>query len=165
MRPVETASNSSPAMVRRRLLVASTAIITAFCMAVLLTLFTGPARAQSSDPLDELLQKLRDKGVLAEDEYQALRKACARVYWQQIDLNALDPNLIDSDFFEGRTNLQGIFLAAAYCPTDAIITTVRFGQAHRLNANGPTPGSNPDIPNVQPLTSYKILQFDLTWKF
>jgi hypothetical protein len=89
----------------------------------------------------------------------------ARVYWQQIDLNALDPNLIDSDFFEGRTNLQGIFLAAAYCPTDAIITTVRFGQAHRLNANGPTPGSNPDIPNVQPLTSYKILQFDLTWKF
>ena len=89
----------------------------------------------------------------------------ARVYWQQIDLNALDPNLIDSDFFEGRTNLEGIYLAAAYCPTDAIITTVRFGAAHRLNANGPTPGSNPDIPNVQPLTSYRILQFDLTWKF
>ena len=40
----------------------------------------------------------------------------ARVYWQQIDLNSLDPNLIDSDFFEGPTNLQGIFLAAAHCP-------------------------------------------------
>jgi hypothetical protein len=89
----------------------------------------------------------------------------ARAYWQQIDLNALDSNLIDSDFFEGRTNLQGIFLAFAYSPTDAIITTVRFGEAHRLNANGPTPGSNPDIPNVQPLTSYRLLQFDLTWKF
>jgi hypothetical protein len=89
----------------------------------------------------------------------------ARAYWQQLDLNALDPNLIDSDFFEGRTNLQGLFLAFAYSPTDAIITTIRFGQAHRLNANGPTPGSNPDIPNVQPLTSYKLLQLDLTWKF
>jgi hypothetical protein len=89
----------------------------------------------------------------------------ARAYWQQIDLNALDANLIDSDFFEGRTNLQGIFLAVAYSPTDAIITTVRFGEAHRLNQSGPTPGANQDIPNVQPLTSYRLLQFDLTWKF
>jgi hypothetical protein len=89
----------------------------------------------------------------------------ARGYWQQIDLNSLDPNLIDSDFFEGRTNLQGFFLAFAYSPTDAIITTVRFGEAHRLNENAPTPGSNPDIPNVQPITQYKLLQLDLTWKF
>jgi Putative porin len=89
----------------------------------------------------------------------------ARAYWQQLDLNALDPNLIDSDFFEGRTNMQGLFLAFAYSPTDAIITTIRFGQAHRINQNAPTPGSNPDIPTVQPLTSYKLLQLDLTWKF
>jgi hypothetical protein len=89
----------------------------------------------------------------------------ARVYWQQTELNSLDPNLTDSDFFEGRTNLQGLFLAFAYAPTDSIIGTVRFGGAHRLNANGPTPGSNPDIPGVQPITQYKLLQFDLTWKF
>ena len=89
----------------------------------------------------------------------------ARAYWQQIDLNALDTNLTDSDFFEGRTNLQGLFLALAYSPTDAIITTVRFGEAHRLNANGPTPGSNPDAPLIQPLTNYRLLQLDLTWKF
>lgn len=89
----------------------------------------------------------------------------ARVYWQQVQLNSIDPNLTDSDFFEGRTNLEGIFLAFAYAPTDAIIGTIRFGGAHRLNANAPTPGSNPDIPGVQPLTQYKLLQFDLTWKF
>jgi len=89
----------------------------------------------------------------------------ARAYWQQIDLNSLDPNLIDSDFFEGRPNLQGLFLAFAYSPTDAIITTVRFGEAHRINELAPTPGSNQDLPNVQPITSYKLLQLDLTWKF
>ena len=89
----------------------------------------------------------------------------ARAYWQQIDLNALDPNLIDSDFFEGRTNIQGLFLAFAYSPADAIITTFRFGQAHRFNQGGPTPGSNADLPNVAPITSYKLMQFDLTWKF
>jgi len=89
----------------------------------------------------------------------------ARAYWQQLDLNALDPNLIDSDFFEGRTNMQGLFFAFAYSPTDAIITTIRVGQAHRINQNAPTPGSNPDMPTIQPLTSYKLLQLDLTWKF
>jgi len=89
----------------------------------------------------------------------------ARAYWQQTQLNSVDPNLIDSDFFEGRTNIEGLFLAVAYAPTDSIIGTIRFGGAHRLNANGPTPGSNPDIPGVQPLTQYKLLQFDLTWKF
>ena len=89
----------------------------------------------------------------------------ARAYWQQIDLNALDPNLIDSDFFEGRTNIQGLFLAFAYSPADAIITTFRFGQAHRFNQGGPTPGSNADLPNVAPISSYKLMQFDLTWKF
>ena len=89
----------------------------------------------------------------------------ARVYWQQVQLNSIDPNLTDSDFFEGRTNLEGIFVAFAYAPSDSIIGTFRFGGAHRLNANAPTPGSNPDIPQVQPLTQYKLLQFDLTWKF
>ena len=89
----------------------------------------------------------------------------ARAYWQQIDLNALDPNLIDSDFFEGRTNIQGLFFAVAYSPADAIITTFRFGEAHRFNQGGPTPGSNADLPNVAPITSYKLMQFDLTWKF
>jgi hypothetical protein len=89
----------------------------------------------------------------------------ARTYWQQIDLNALDPNLIDSDFFEGRTNIQGLFMAFAYSPADAIITTIRFGEAHRFNQGGPTPGSNADLPTVAPITSYKLLQFDLTWKF
>ena len=89
----------------------------------------------------------------------------ARAYWQQVDLNSLDPNLIDSDFFEGRTNLQGVFLAFAYAPTDAIIGTVRFGEAHRVTSTGPTPGSNPDLPLVQPINEYKLIQFDLTWKF
>jgi len=89
----------------------------------------------------------------------------ARAYWQSIALNSLDPNLTDSDFFEGRTNLQGLFFGFAWCPTDAIITTIRAGEAHRVNGSAPTPGSNPDIPAVQPISTFKIMQFDLTWKF
>jgi hypothetical protein len=88
-----------------------------------------------------------------------------RAYWQSIGLNALDPNIIDADFFGGRTNMQGVFLAAGYSPTDAIITALRLGDAHRVNGAGPTPGSNPDLSNVQPMDSFKLLQVDLGWRF
>ena len=81
------------------------------------------------------------------------------------ELNALDTNIIDSDFFEGRTNMQGVFLAAVYCPTDAILFAMRFGDAYRVKADGPTPGSNPDLSNVQPINRYKLLQLDFGWKF
>lgn len=88
-----------------------------------------------------------------------------RAYWQSIGLNALDPNIIDSDAFEGRTNMQGVFVAVGYSATDAIITALRLGDAHRVNAGGPTPGSNADLPSVQPIDGYKLLQLDLIWRF
>ena len=31
----------------------------------------------------------------------------ARVYWQHVEQYAADVNLLDSDFFEGRANLEG----------------------------------------------------------
>jgi hypothetical protein len=89
----------------------------------------------------------------------------ARAYWQATELNALDTNIIDSDFFEGRTNMQGVFAAAVYCATDAIILSMRFGDAYRVNDDGPTPGSNPDLADVQPIDRYKVLQLDFGWKF
>jgi hypothetical protein len=89
-----------------------------------------------------------------------------RTYWQRIEQYALDPNLIDSDFFEGRENLQGLYIAGAYSFTDAIIGTLRYGYAQRINNNiNGTGGSNPDLPNLNPILDYRLLQFDLTWKF
>ena len=89
----------------------------------------------------------------------------ARVYWQHIEQYALDVNLIDSDFFEGRGNLQGVFSAFSYSFTDAIIGTVRYGYADRINSNLGTGGNNLDIPGINPIKNYNILQLDLTWKF
>jgi hypothetical protein len=88
-----------------------------------------------------------------------------RTYYQRVQQYALDPNLIDSDFFEGRTNMQGWLLAGAYSPADAIITTVRYGSAKRLNSSLGTGGANQDIPAVNPVDNYKLLQFDLTFRF
>lgn len=89
----------------------------------------------------------------------------ARFYWQHIEQYALDVNLIDSDFFEGRGNLQGFYAAFAYSFTDAIIGTVRIGYADRINDSLDTGGNNLDIPGLNPIKYYKILQADLTWRF
>ena len=63
-------------------------------------------------------------------------------------------------------NLQGLYAAGAYSFTDAIIGTLRYGYAQRINRNIPgTGGSNPDLPNLNPIDDYRLIQFDLTWKF
>jgi len=89
----------------------------------------------------------------------------ARAYWQHIEQYALDPNLLDSDFFEGRGNLQGIYTALAYSFTDNFIGTVRFGYANRINDKIDTGGSNQDIPQMNPINRYHLLQVDLTMRF
>jgi Putative porin len=89
----------------------------------------------------------------------------ARTYYQRVEQFALDPNLVDSDFFEGRTNMKGYYFAFAYSPADALITTVRYGQGKRLNDALGTGGDNPDLPALNPVTDYKLMQFDLTLRF
>jgi hypothetical protein len=89
----------------------------------------------------------------------------ARVYWQHVEQYALDVNLLDSDFFEGRANLQGIYTAFAYSFTDHIIGTVRYGHADRINDNLGTGGNNLDIPGINPIKNYNLFQLDVTWRF
>jgi len=89
----------------------------------------------------------------------------ARMYWQHIEQYALDVNLIDSDFFEGRGNLEGIYSATSYGFTDAIIGTVRYGYASRIDSKLGTGGNNLDIPGINPVKNYNLLQMDLTWRF
>jgi hypothetical protein len=88
-----------------------------------------------------------------------------RGYWQHIEQYALDVNLIDSDFFEGRGNLEGVYVAFAYGITDSIIGTVRYGYAQRINSQLGTGGNNLDLPTINPINNYNLLQLDLTWRF
>jgi hypothetical protein len=88
----------------------------------------------------------------------------ARVYWQHVEQYALDVNLLDSDFFEGRGNLQGIYSAFAYSFTDSIIGTFRYGYASRIDGSLGTGGNNLDLPGLNPIKNYSVMQFDLTWK-
>ncbi|HTL57759.1 MAG TPA: putative porin [Candidatus Limnocylindrales bacterium] len=89
----------------------------------------------------------------------------ARTYWQHVEQYALDPNLIDSDYFEGRGNLEGIYVALAYSLTDNTIATFRYGYASRINEKLGNGGANQDVPQVNPIDHYNIFQVDLTFRF
>jgi len=88
-----------------------------------------------------------------------------RTYWQHVEQYALDPNLLDSDFFEGRGNLEGVYAAFAYGFTDNFIGTIRYGHATRINSKLGTGGGNQDIPQMNPIQKYGLLQVDLTMRF
>ena len=89
----------------------------------------------------------------------------ARFYYQHIEQYALDPNLLDSDFFEGAANMQGFYAALAYGFSDAIVGTVRYGYASRIDNRLGTGGSDQDIPQINPIDQYQLLQADLSLKF
>src|SRR5215471_15292502 len=77
-----------------------------------------------------------------------------RTYWQHIEQYALDPNLLDSDFMEGRANMEGIFAAAAFGITDNLTAVFKYGHGNRINKMLGTGGSNLDIPQMNPVNRY-----------
>jgi hypothetical protein len=46
-----------------------------------------------------------------------------------------------------------------------VIGTVRYGYASRINNKLGTGGSNLDIPQINPIEHYNLLQLDLTVRF
>jgi hypothetical protein len=88
-----------------------------------------------------------------------------RTYWQHIEQYALDPNLLDTDFFDGRANMEGIFAAFSYAPFDNVVGTLRYGFARRINNQLGTGGTGGDVPQMNPLNEYNTFQFDLTVRF
>lgn len=89
----------------------------------------------------------------------------ARVYWQHTEQYAVDVNLSDSDYFEGRANLEGIYSAFTYNFARNVMGAVRYGYANRIKKDLGTGGSNADLPWINPINNYQIMQFDLTYKF
>jgi hypothetical protein len=88
-----------------------------------------------------------------------------RTYYQHVEQYALDPNLIDTDFFEGVENMEGIYTALAYGFTANLIGTVRYGHANRINDKLATGGSGADIPQMNPINNFNLFQVDVSFRF
>lgn len=64
-----------------------------------------------------------------------------RGWYQHSDQYALDPNITDDDIFDGRLNMQGIYVKATYALADAVNVSLEYCNAHRIDASLGTAGA------------------------
>lgn len=88
-----------------------------------------------------------------------------KTFWQHTEQYALDPNIIDSDTFEGRANLEGVNVQVSYGFTPNFIGSARYAYASRINKVLGTGGANQDLPQMNPIDKMQLLQLDLTFQF
>jgi Putative porin len=86
-----------------------------------------------------------------------------QAFWQHTEQYALDPNLVDSDFFDSRVNMEGVVVQGGYAITDAVTFNLSYGYGRRSNKTLGTGGVG-DI-GINPLEKYQIFQADLNVKF
>ena len=85
------------------------------------------------------------------------------VFWQHTEQYALDPNLVDSDIFDSRVNMQGVVVQAGYALSDAVVFNLTYGNGSRSDTALGT-GGVADI-GINPLDRYQIFHADLNVKF
>ena len=88
----------------------------------------------------------------------------AKVYYQSVGAFALDPNLVDSDIFDSKTNMQGWVVSGNYALGAATTFTLTLGNGERKNSSIIAPGAG-DIGSNNALDKYWVLQADLVLKF
>ena len=86
-----------------------------------------------------------------------------RAWWQHSEQFSLDPNLVDSDIFDARVNIQGIAVKAGYMLADPISLNLTYSYGWRTNGNYGTGGIG-NIP-INPVDQYQLLQADMSVKF
>jgi hypothetical protein len=87
----------------------------------------------------------------------------AKVSYQQTGLFALDPNLVDSDIFDSRVNVEGLALNANYQLSDAVAFTVTYANGKTKDKSAISAGAG-DL-GIPTLKSYNLLQIDIVAKF
>ena len=86
-----------------------------------------------------------------------------KAYWQHVELNSLDPNLVNNDIFDQRLNIQGIVASGTYLFTDFLSATITYADAKAINSALPTLTGAGDLGGN--LRTYDLIQADLNWKF
>jgi len=86
------------------------------------------------------------------------------VWYQHAEQFALDPNLIDDDWFNGQLNIHGVGVTAAYNLTGAVNLTLNYGHGWWYNHNLGTGGVAQAIA-INPMDQYNFFTADLNVKF
>ena len=103
------------------------------------------------------------RSAWASDASEPRATGSSIVFWQHAEQFALDPNLVDSDIFDSRVNMEGVALQAGYALTDAVTFNLTYAYGEQIDNTLGTGGVG-DI-GVNPLRKYQLFQADLNFKF
>jgi polyhydroxyalkanoate synthesis regulator phasin len=87
----------------------------------------------------------------------------AKLYYQQTGLFSLDNNLVDSDIFDSRTNVEGVVFSGNYQLSDAVAFTLTYANGKTKDKSAISAGSG-DL-GIPTFKSYNLLQLDVVAKF
>jgi hypothetical protein len=85
------------------------------------------------------------------------------VFWQRQDQYALDPNLVDTEFWDSKLNLEGVGVTFAYMLSDAVWLHFLYGYAEHADKGLGTGGAGDIAAN--PLKNFQLFQADLNVRF
>lgn len=94
---------------------------------------------------------------------KAKRDWAVNVWWQHTEQYSLDPNLVDSDIFDSRVNMEGVALQGGYALSDAITLNLTYAYGRQSDLSLGTGGAGDT--SLNPLRDYQLFQADLNWKF
>lgn len=84
-------------------------------------------------------------------------------WWQHTEQYALDPNLVDSDIFDSRVNMEGVVVQGGYGLSDAITINLTYAYGQQADRSLGTGGVGDT--GLNPVRDYQLFQADLNWKF
>ncbi|MGB8340289.1 MAG: putative porin [Chthoniobacterales bacterium] len=84
-------------------------------------------------------------------------------YWQHVDQFALDPNLVDSDIFDSRVNIEGVYVQLGYAISDAVWANLTYAHGWQIDTSLGTGGVG-DL-GINPVNNYNLFQADLSFRF
>ncbi len=84
-------------------------------------------------------------------------------FWQHAEQFALDPNLVDSDVFDSRVNMEGVFVQLGYALSNAVTANLTYAHGWQIDRALGTGGVG-DI-GINPVDDYNLFQADLSFKF
>jgi hypothetical protein len=85
------------------------------------------------------------------------------VFWQRQDQYSLDPNLVDTEFWDSKLNIEGVGATLGYMLSDAVWVSLLYGYAEHADHALGTAGAG-DIA-FNPLKNFQLFQVDLNVKF
>jgi hypothetical protein len=125
--------------------------------------FSGEERARAAGHPDQTDQVNAYQVGLGIGKVKEKHSWELRGFWQHAEQFSLDPNLVDSDIFDSRVNMEGFAFTLGYAVTGAIIANLTYAHGWPIDTDLGTGGVG-DI-GTNPVDDYNLFQADLSFKF